>query len=64
MTDSKSQIDYILVNKKLKNSVKNVEAYSSFASAGSNHRIVIARLKLSLWNVKRLPEERSMIGKC
>ena len=64
MTGSKSQIDYILINKKLKNSVKNVKAYSSFASTGSDHRIVIARLKLSHGSVKRLPEERSMIGKC
>ena len=64
MTGSKSQIDYILINKKWKNSFKNVEAYSSFASTGSDHKIVIARLKLSRGSVKRLPEERSMIGKC
>ena len=52
MTGRKSQIDYILINKKWKNSVKNVEAYSSFASTGSDHRIVIARLKLSLRKCK------------
>ena len=55
MTGSKSQIDYILINKKWKNSVKNIEAYSSFASTGSDHRIVIARLKLSLWKCKTPP---------
>ena len=55
MTGSKSQIDYILINKKWKNSVKNVEAYSSFASTGSDHRIVIARLKLSLRKCKTPP---------
>ena len=64
MTGRKSQIDYILINIKWKNSVKSVKAYSSFASTGSDHRIVIARLKLSHGSVKRLPEERSMIGKC
>ena len=55
MTGAKSQIDYILINKKWKNSVQNVEAYSSFASTGSDHRIVIARLKLSLWKCKMPP---------
>ena len=55
MTGSKSQIDYILINKKWKNSVKNIEAYSSFASTGSDHRIVIARLKLSLRKCKTPP---------
>ena len=48
MTGHKSQVDYILVNRKWKNSVKNSEAYSSFSSLGSDHRIVTARVKLSL----------------
>ena len=39
----------------MENSVKNVEAYSSFASTGSDHRIVIARLNLSLWKCKMPP---------
>ena len=42
MTGKKSQVDYILVNRKWKNSVKNSEAYSSFSSLGSDHRIVAA----------------------
>ena len=33
---------------KWKNSVTNTEAYSSFASVGSDHRVVTAEVKLSL----------------
>ena len=58
MTGSKTQIDYILINKKWKNLVKNVEAYSSFSSLGSDHRIVTARLKLSLRTSKTLSREK------
>ena len=46
MNGSKSQIDYILINRKWKNSVKNVEAYSTFSSIGSDHRIVTAELNV------------------
>ena len=42
------QLDYILVNSKWKNSVLNSEAYSTFESVGSDHRIVTARIRLSL----------------
>ena len=42
------QLDYILVNSKWKNSVLNSEAYSSFESVGSDHRIITARIRLSL----------------
>ena len=48
MNGSKTQVGYIMVNKKWKNSVKNCEAYSSFSSMGSDHRIMTARLKLEL----------------
>ena len=48
MSGTKSQVDYILVNKKWKNSVKNVEAYNSFASSGSDNRLLSALVKLSL----------------
>ena len=41
-------LDYIIVNNKWKNSVTNTEAYSSFASVGSDHRVVTAEVKLSL----------------
>ena len=44
----KVQIDYILVRKKWQNSMMNSQAYNSFASTGSDHRIVIARIRLSL----------------
>ena len=52
MGRAKSQLDYILINKKWRNSIKNVEAYSFFASIGSDHRVISARLKLSLRKVK------------
>lgn len=39
---SKSQIDFILVKTKWRNSVMNTEAYNFFSSLGSDHR---ARLR-------------------
>ena len=48
MSGSKSQVDFILVNKKWKNSIHNVEAYNSFCSLGSDHRLVTAKVHLSL----------------
>lgn len=45
---SKYQLDYILVRKKWKNSLLNAEAYNTFASVGSDHRIVSAKIRLSL----------------
>ena len=57
MNGSKSQIDYILINRKWKNSVKNVEAYSTFSSIGSDHRVVTAELKLSLRTTKTPPRK-------
>ena len=42
------QLDYILVNSKCKNSVLNSEAYSSFESVGSDHRIDTVNTRLSL----------------
>ena len=44
----KQQIDYILVRRKWRNSVHNAQAYNSFASIGSDHRVVSARIRLSL----------------
>ena len=44
----KVQIDYILVRKKWQNSMMNSQAYNSFASTGSDHRIVTVRIRLSL----------------
>ncbi len=55
MNGRKSQIDYILVNRKWKNSVHNVEAYSSFSSLGGDHRLVTATIHLSLRKSKTSP---------
>ena len=41
-------INYILWNKKWRNSARNCEAYSTFSSIGSDHWIVAAEIKLSL----------------
>ena len=41
-------LDYVLVNSKWINSVKNTETYSSFASVGSDHRVVTMEVRLSL----------------
>ena len=46
--NSKAQINYVFINKKWKNSVMNCEAYSSFEIVFSDHRIVMAKLRLSL----------------
>ena len=44
----KAQIDYVFINKKWKNSAMNCEAYSSFEGVSSDHRIVTAKIRLSL----------------
>ena len=46
--NTKTQINYIFINKKWNNSTLNSEAYSSFKSMSSDHRIVIAKIWLSL----------------
>ena len=45
---SKAQIDYVLINRKWKNSTMNCEAYSSFEGVSSDHRIATAKVRLSL----------------
>ena len=45
---AKCQIDYIVINNKWKNSALNCEAYNTFCSVGSDHRIVTAKTRLSL----------------
>ena len=52
---TKAQLDYILVRKKWINSVKNSRAYSSFNSVLSDHRIVSAKIQLSLRTQKKKP---------
>ena len=50
--NSKAQIDYVLINKKWKN--RAIEAYSSFEGVSTDHRIVTAKIRLSLRkNAKR-----------
>ena len=45
----KSQIDFIIINRKWENSVKkNCRAYNSFNIIISDHRSIIADIKLSL----------------
>ena len=45
---SKAQIDYLFINRKWKNSAMNCEAYSTFEGVSSDHRIVTAKIRLSL----------------
>jgi hypothetical protein len=55
---NKLQLDYILVRKKWRNSVLNTEAYNTFASVGSDHRIVSTRIRLSLRKSKTIPRKK------
>ena len=55
MSGTRTQVDYILIRNKWKNSVKNCEAYNTFSSVGSDHRILTATLKLSLRVTKKQP---------
>ena len=49
----RTQIDYVLVRKKWKNSIMNCQAYSSFSSVGSDHRVVSCTIRLSLRQSKK-----------
>ena len=44
----RAQLDYVLVRKKWRNIMNNAEAYNSFASIGSDDRLVTAKIRLSL----------------
>ena len=46
--NTKAQIDYIFINKKWHNSALNCKAYSSFEGVSTDHRIVTAKIRLSL----------------
>ena len=46
--NNKAQIDYVFINKKWRNSAMNCEAYTFFEGASSDHRIVMAKIRLSL----------------
>ena len=45
---SLSQIDYVVINKKWKNSAKNCRAHNSVISVASDHRIISAQIRLTL----------------
>ena len=43
MSDTKSQVDYILIKKKwILNSMKDISAYNLYASFGSDHPVLWA----------------------
>ena len=46
--NTKVLTDYVFINKKWNNSAVNCEAYSSFVGVSSNHRIVTAKIRLSI----------------
>ena len=46
--NTKAQIDYVFINKKWNNSALICEAYSLFESVSPGHRIVTAKIRLSL----------------
>ena len=48
MTGHMTQVDYILINKKWSNSVKDIEACNTYSSMGSDHRALRAKVKISL----------------
>ena len=54
----KHQLDYILVRKKWRKSIRNCEAYNTFISLGSYHRIVVANVTLSLRASKQIAKRK------
>ena len=46
--NTEAQIDYVFINKKWKNRAINCEAYSSFEGVSFDHRLVTAKIRLSL----------------
>jgi len=61
LSGDKSQLDYILIRKKWRNSIHNVEPYSTFASVGSDLRVVLARVKLSLRSSEKSPAKQTKL---
>ena len=49
-SNTKAQIDYVFINKNWNNSALNCEAYSPFEGVSTDHRIVTAKIRLSLRN--------------
>ena len=59
---TKAQADFIVVRKKWRNSLHNAEAYSTFSTVGSDHRIVTATIQLSLRAPKRKSNKHRTIN--
>ena len=57
----KAQLDYIMINKKWRNSAVNYEAYSTFSTVGSDHRAVTAKIRV-YESVKQLKRRYNMTG--
>ena len=55
---TKHQVDYILVRNKWRKSIRNCEAYNTFLSLRSDHRIVVANLTLSLRASKQIAKPK------
>ena len=56
--NAKTQIDYILMNKKRINSALNCEAYSSFEGVSSYHRIITSKIR------RKQPKSHTITGRC
>ena len=54
-TQTKRQLDYILARRKWRDSILNAEAYNSLEALGSDHRLVTAKIRLSL----RMPKQKT-----
>ena len=60
---TKHQIDYIIVRKKWRKSIRNCEAYNTFISLESDHRIVVANVILRLRAIQqKMKIKQSMFG--
>ena len=51
--DTNAHIDYIMTRKKWRHSIMNVEAYNTFSTVGSDHRVVTTTVRLSLGAPKK-----------
>ena len=61
--NTKAQIDYVFINKKWKINAVNCEAYASFDSVSSDHRIATIKIRLSLGkNATRQRPQSTMTG--
>ena len=45
---AKAQLDYLIINKKWKNSAKDCRAFNSFEGVKSDHRVISAKVRLTL----------------